>query len=611
MELEKLLKKPTTLRELSINMGESRTVVKFKIRELIKEGYNVAEEKKRGTTYYYINKTPVRTDNPYNIKNLTKFGAMGDTHCGSRYSEEESLNMYYKLIRKLGIKTVFHAGDITDGVDVYPGHINDLKVWGVNEQAEYVADNYPKIPGVKTYFICLTPDHKVLVKNKGFVGYNKVKIGDYVLSIKRDKSNKKLKSEWSKVTDKQVLNYEGKMYEINSPIIKTAVTPDHFMLISPTRTYKKLRFEQASEAFKRSNFSVPMAGEINRKDYNISDDEIKILAWFISEGSWLKGRGIQIYQNDITEIEMIVKRLGYKYSIYKGNANDRVIYIYKENIQLFKDYAKPKLNIQKVIDNFSVRQMKLFLEEYIKGDGHKQSNKSFVIYTKSKELAEQFAILNVMVGYRTKIRKRVRHTWGKEFEQYEIEGYKDDIATISKNKYSIFTYKGKVFDLTVENENFLVMKDGTIYFTGNCGNHDLKAFNRTGVDVGKLISSYRKDLIYLGQYYRRLNINNVLLDIVHPDGGGVYSLSYPMQKYLRNSPPNTHPDILMMGHLHTMMFAKVQGVYGYNVGCFQGTTEFLRRKGIRSDIGGWVIDLKSKNSNILSIDHKWIDGNHF
>lgn len=291
--MEDLLKKPVTLKELAKLTGESRTNIKFKIREMIKDGYNIVEDKKRGKTIYYISKTPQRNHNPFNITHLNRFGVIGDTHLGSRYAEEEALEAYYERLKKENIKIVFHAGDITDGINVYPGHINDLVVWGVDEQAEYTAEVYPQIKGIKTYFIT--------------------------------------------------------------------------------------------------------------------------------------------------------------------------------------------------------------------------------------------------------------------------------------------------------------------------GNHDLKALQKTGIDVGKLINGYRPDLVYLGQYYRRLNIDNILIDLVHPDGGAVYSLSYPAQKYLRNSPPETHPDINLMGHHHTMFYGKIQGVHNLNVGCFMGTTDFLRRKGIRADIGGWIVEIKKKNGKIKELYPRWID----
>ena len=53
-------------------------------------------------------------------KNL-EFGIISDTHLCSRYEALNELHTFYEICRKVGIKHVFHAGDLIDGGMTHPG----------------------------------------------------------------------------------------------------------------------------------------------------------------------------------------------------------------------------------------------------------------------------------------------------------------------------------------------------------------------------------------------------------------------------------------------------------------------------------------------------------
>jgi len=57
----------------------------------------------------------------------------------------------------------------------------------------------------------------------------------------------------------------------------------------------------------------------------------------------------------------------------------------------------------------------------------------------------------------------------------------------------------------------------TFFITGN---HDLSWWNKSGVDVGDLISEQREDMKYLGQYQGDLIMDGVKIRMIHADGGG-------------------------------------------------------------------------------------------
>ena len=121
------------------------------------------------------------------------------------------------------------------------------------------------------------------------------------------------------------------------------------------------------------------------------------------------------------------------------------------------------------------------------------------------------------------------------------------------------------------------------------GNHDYGFYKRMGLDVGKSIANQRDDMVYLGQTRGEIKIGGVKIWLVHPDGGMPYALSYRAQKYVEQISSGSKPQIILFGHLHTQYHFDYRNISVFGVGCFQGQTSFILRKGINPVIGGWII----------------------
>jgi len=139
------------------------------------------------------------------------------------------------------------------------------------------------------------------------------------------------------------------------------------------------------------------------------------------------------------------------------------------------------------------------------------------------------------------------------------------------------------------------------------GNHDLRQFQRQGIDPVREVCKRRKDMTFIGQNYGRVKLkDDILLEVVHPSGGAPYSKDYRIRTYLRERPINTYPDILAMGHLHCSMFEDVQGTLSYLVGAFMGDTDYTRRKGLTTTVGGWNVDLNIDDGNIKKVTNTFV-----
>lgn len=112
---------------------------------------------------------------------IIRFAVVSDTHIGSIHSNLKSLNKFYKyVVEELGITTVLHVGDVTDGYyPTRPSSVLEQNAVGFQEQLRKVCKEYPKYEGVTTYFI--TGNHDQTYMRNGMAD-----IGDVLSEMRAD-----------------------------------------------------------------------------------------------------------------------------------------------------------------------------------------------------------------------------------------------------------------------------------------------------------------------------------------------------------------------------------------------------------------------------------------
>lgn len=80
-----------------------------------------------------------------------KFGAIADTHIGSKYERLDVLNALYDIFEREGVKVVLHGGNYIDGEFRFNKH--ETITHGFDEMIDYFLKNYPRRKGIKTFFI--------------------------------------------------------------------------------------------------------------------------------------------------------------------------------------------------------------------------------------------------------------------------------------------------------------------------------------------------------------------------------------------------------------------------------------------------------------------------
>lgn len=87
------------------------------------------------------------------FKSRARFGVVSDTHLGSLWERVDLLEAAYTIMRKEGIKLVYHCGDVCEGSGMRKGQEYEITHHGADAQVEHMHDVYPYYKGMTTKFI--------------------------------------------------------------------------------------------------------------------------------------------------------------------------------------------------------------------------------------------------------------------------------------------------------------------------------------------------------------------------------------------------------------------------------------------------------------------------
>jgi len=117
----------------------------------------IEELQKRG--YAAVAQTPIKVDQRIKVPidrfdgDDYIFGLVTDSHLGSQYQQLTHLRSFYGLCEQEGIRDVYHAGDMSDGQNVYRGHRYEIFIHGADAQRDYTKEVYPAYDGCTTHII--------------------------------------------------------------------------------------------------------------------------------------------------------------------------------------------------------------------------------------------------------------------------------------------------------------------------------------------------------------------------------------------------------------------------------------------------------------------------
>ena len=81
----------------------------------------------------------------------TVIGAVSDSHLGSKHYRPDVLHYLYDRFADEGVEAVYHAGNWIEGESRLNRH--DIKIFGLDDQIDYMVQEYPQRKGITTYYI--------------------------------------------------------------------------------------------------------------------------------------------------------------------------------------------------------------------------------------------------------------------------------------------------------------------------------------------------------------------------------------------------------------------------------------------------------------------------
>ncbi|MBF0226816.1 MAG: ribonucleoside triphosphate reductase [Desulfobacterales bacterium] len=229
----------------------------------------------------------------------------------------------------------------------------------------------------------------------------------------------------------------------------------------------------------KSPVIIPINGKNSNIEKEISDEEIQLLAWIIAEGSkenyktHRHSHRIIIYQSqsknpkNYTEIISLLNKLGFNYTIRNSTPafgdSSKMMRLNAESSQkildnLFKTRDSIKF-IPDVLKNMSKKQARLFLETYIKADGHEKCK----ITTTDIDILNGLQQIAVDAEYGFTVSTRKPSIGKKDIYVLRLIDHQDTYI----QKIEIIGYSGIIWCPNTDNETVVARRNGKVFITGN------------------------------------------------------------------------------------------------------------------------------------------------
>jgi len=324
-------------------------------------------------------------------------------------------------------------------------------------------------------FQCMSADTEILGET-GWMSYRQVKRGSRIATFNVAKGY----VEYLPVNNVFARQYSGKMYNLKNRISDQLISPEHRVVRRKFNGGDYVLEKIEDVLAYKSPFIVPVGsdGSVAGND-PLADDVVRLIAWVVAEGTMDKGeRGsgrISIYQSqalstdNYNEIVSICASLGLKYSerMQHGLGQDcNVLRFDAESTRKILKYfnADKKQGVKFVPESVlrsGTETAKLFLETYIKGDGHDGCK----ITTTSKDVVDGLLQVAVNAGYGATVLVRKPDNRLSKKDRYIIRLIKHKDTYINTVKQ--VDYEGVIWCPNTDNETVIARRNGKVFITGN------------------------------------------------------------------------------------------------------------------------------------------------
>lgn len=368
---------------------------------------------------------------------------------------------------------------------------------------------------------CIDEETEILTDN-GWKGIDSITNDDKVLTININTKN----LEYCDID--RIVKYDVNEDLINlyNKRIDQLVTKKHKVLVFRYWT-NDIEFREAEKVFSYdSSWLIPLNANFDYPDFNISDNDLKLHAWILSEGHIRPDNRITITQSIVNqpyieEIKSLLNSMNIPFKIYyrknSGFSNNPNAQIY---IKL-RDFPTASKEFHKWFHKLSRRQCKLFLDEYRKGDGAKTR---FRLYTNNKYHKDILIELAFKAGYNTSSRLRSNGVYDISI----IRDFKDRTWNVRKK---LVPYTGRVWCVTSKNQTMIIKRNNKVCITGNTPFTNF-SFNFLAPkylkDTSAIVGGKTDNPIY-GDYQKEIDMfNTAFAEVLMDRDGSTRPFTFPI-----------------------------------------------------------------------------------
>ena len=431
-----------------------------------------------------------------------------------------------------GEKPVLTVSYNKDGYSAYCRQYTEYHDWKKHHNEERF--NLAK----KGQYDCYLDSETVFLTEQGWKKFDDLLEDDKVACFDGDRN-----IYYSPILSKTDKIYDGYLFTYETRYTKFTVSMNHNLYLSPCHRTPSNNFSYKYDPNRSDWQLIPVIEFYKNKRgfYNIiqnlkndkpdnvkySDDFIKLLGYFLSEGTWQKdkkGKKIcarisQLESGDITPTMRSITSIPIKEYSFTRKGRVELTWDIKDKFVLEKfnecggDYAKNK-TIPEFVNSFSKRQFKLLLDSMIEGDGYVHKKGHSIYYTQSKDMAVRLHTLLTLNGFNSQLygkednyryKANFNRKDGQIFPVYQIfisqfdQSYgllnKKDREEAESSKRGVEGHSGwsvrmamgeRIVCVETEKGTVVTMNDYKLAFQGNCKNmtHSARLFNM-GIEIAR------------------------------------------------------------------------------------------------------------------------------
>ena len=530
---------------------------------------------------------------------------IGDLHIGEKAfnkHSKEKLEGYIKWVKDTKNAYVFLMGDLINVATTNSRSSPFEQTMGTQEQIEKVIEYFSPIKdrilgAISGNHECFDEETEVLT-NEGWKKQWEITEGTIFLTYNKDldtiEEQKAIEIQRYKVRNEEMIEIKNKHTDL-------LITKNHRLYYNKG-TDSKFETKKFNEMFIGNNrIGFVCSGSMKKPEYPIKDDELRILAWLLTDGS-LRKKQITFYQRKSKYhlITSILDALEWKYAVRERNRNIKSIcgkQLKTQQPAMEIDLKSPynhrlveltnndKKHLPEFLFEISDRQFKVFLNSFIDGDGSRHisaPDTSLMVYTNNKNMAIDLQTLCFLHNFRTSITEYRKGNYRLNITENRVTNIDRFKNHIKKKKYN-----GVKWDITTPNDTVIVKRNNKITITGNCRLEPYTGYNPTITICDKLGCFYfgydAVLILRLGCHgFRNTSRASFSIYAHHTTGGGS-TLGGKMNRVAKLREVVCDADAYLGAHNH-MLGCVHDGIFKINE--TTGSVDFLRQMFI--DCGGYL-----------------------